>query len=49
MASDRGTVAMITATNAKLVSQLEAAQSYINTLKEKCMAGSMTDQVGEQQ
>jgi hypothetical protein len=33
MASDRGTVATLTATNAKIASQLEAAQAYINVLK----------------
>jgi hypothetical protein len=33
-ASDRGTIAMLTATNANLYSQLETTQSYIKTLKE---------------
>jgi hypothetical protein len=32
-ALDRGTVATLTVTNAKLASQLEAAQNYIKTLK----------------
>jgi hypothetical protein len=38
MASDRITMATLTATNAKLAMQLEAAQSYINTLKEEAVA-----------
>jgi hypothetical protein len=38
MASDRGTVATLTATNAKLASQLEAAQAYIKMLKDEILA-----------
>jgi hypothetical protein len=38
MASDCGTVATLTATNAKLASQLEAAQSYIKMLKDEILA-----------
>jgi hypothetical protein len=34
-ASDRGTIARLTTTNAKLASQLETAQAYIKTLKEE--------------
>jgi hypothetical protein len=34
-AIDRGTVATLIATNAKLAIQLEAAQAYIKTLKEE--------------
>jgi hypothetical protein len=37
-ALDRGTVAMLTATNFKLVSQLEAAQAYIKTLNDEILA-----------
>jgi hypothetical protein len=37
-ASNRGTVATLTATNAKLASQLEAAQSYIKMLKDDILA-----------
>jgi hypothetical protein len=37
-ASDRGTIATLTATNAKLSSQLEAAQAYTNTLKDDILA-----------
>jgi hypothetical protein len=37
-ASDHGTVAMLTATNAKLASQLEAAQAYTKTLKDEIIA-----------
>jgi hypothetical protein len=37
-ASDRGTVATLTATNAKLASQLEAAQAYIKMLKDEILA-----------
>jgi hypothetical protein len=33
-ASDLGTVTMLTATNAKLASQPETSQNYINKLKE---------------
>jgi phage shock protein A len=35
MASDRGTVATLTATNAKLDAQLESSQEYIKMLKEE--------------
>jgi hypothetical protein len=38
MASDDGTVATLTTTNAKLTSQLEAAQAYIKTLKDEILA-----------
>jgi hypothetical protein len=38
MASDRGTVATLTATNAKLASHLEAAQAYIHMLKDEILA-----------
>jgi hypothetical protein len=38
MASDRGTVAMLTATNDKLASQLEAAQRYIKMIKDEVLA-----------
>jgi hypothetical protein len=37
-ASDSGTVATLTATNAKLASKFEAAQAYIKTLKDKILA-----------
>jgi hypothetical protein len=37
-ASDRGTVATLTATNDKLASQLEAAQVYIKTLKDEILS-----------
>jgi hypothetical protein len=37
-ASDRGTVATLAATNAKLPSQLEAAQEYTKTLKDEIIA-----------
>jgi hypothetical protein len=37
-ASDRGTVATLTATNAKLVSQLEAALAYVKMLKDEILA-----------
>jgi hypothetical protein len=35
MASDHGTVATLTATNAKLAMQLEAAQAFVKTIKEE--------------
>jgi hypothetical protein len=38
MSSDRGTVAMLIATNDKLASQLEAAQAYIEMLKDEILA-----------
>jgi hypothetical protein len=38
MVIDRGTVATLTTTNAKLASQLEAAQAYIKKLKEENVA-----------
>jgi hypothetical protein len=37
-ALDRGTVATLTATNANLASQLEAAQAYIKMLKDEILA-----------
>jgi phage shock protein A len=37
-ASDRGTVATLTSTNAKLATQLEAAQAQIAQLKDKIAA-----------
>jgi hypothetical protein len=37
MASDRGTVATLTVTNAKLASQLEAAHAYIKMLKDEIL------------
>jgi hypothetical protein len=37
-ASDHRTVATLTATNAKLASQLEASQAYIKTLKDEILA-----------
>jgi hypothetical protein len=37
-ASDRGTVATLTTTNAKIASQLEAAQAYIKALKDEISA-----------
>jgi predicted RNase H-like nuclease (RuvC/YqgF family) len=37
-ASDRGTVATLTATNSKLASQLKAAQAYIKMLKDEILA-----------
>jgi hypothetical protein len=37
-ALDRGTVATLTTTNAKLASQLEASQAYINILKNDILA-----------
>jgi hypothetical protein len=37
-ASDRGAVATLTATNAKLASQMEAAQAYIKMLKDEILA-----------
>jgi hypothetical protein len=36
-ASDRGTVATLTVTNAKLASQLEAVQAYIKTFKDEIL------------
>jgi predicted RNase H-like nuclease (RuvC/YqgF family) len=36
--SDRGTVATLTVTNAKLASQLEAAKAYIKMLKDEVLA-----------
>jgi hypothetical protein len=38
MTSDRGTVATLTTANAKLASQLEAAQVYINMLKDDILS-----------
>jgi hypothetical protein len=38
MASDRRTVATLTTTNAKLASQLEAAQAYIQMRKDEILA-----------
>jgi hypothetical protein len=38
MASDRGMVATPNATNAKLASQLEAAQAYTKMLKDEILA-----------
>jgi predicted ATP-binding protein involved in virulence len=38
MASDRGTVATLTVTNAKLASQLEAAQAYIKMINDVILA-----------
>jgi hypothetical protein len=38
MSSDRGTVETLTMTNAKLASHLEAAQAYINMLKDEILA-----------
>jgi hypothetical protein len=54
MESDRGKIATLTATNAKCVSQMEAAQSYIKMLKDeilslKAMSRPKTGQVNEQQ
>jgi hypothetical protein len=37
-ASERGTVATLTATNAELASQLKAAQAYIEMLKDETIA-----------
>jgi ribose 5-phosphate isomerase len=37
-ASDRGTVATLTATNSKLASQLDTSEAYINMLKEESVA-----------
>jgi hypothetical protein len=48
-ASNRGTVATLTTTNAKLATQLEAAQAQIVQLKdETCLARSTTYQDDEQ-
>jgi hypothetical protein len=56
-ASDRGTVATLTTTNAKLATQLEAAQAPIAQLKDEiaalkkdqtCLARSTTYQDDEQ-
>jgi hypothetical protein len=38
MASDRGMVATLTMTNAKLAAQLEAARAYIKTLKDEILS-----------